>query len=877
MEKVSEGIQKDIQERAGSYTPEWKFDVQSPDIGTALALVYAKMMEGTKKRFEKIWDKNKIAFLNELGASPLPAVPSHGYVQFLLVNEEVEGAEVPAGIEVLADDSTLPDGRVLFETKEDIYVTPAALSDVYLTCDKYDMICEYYDRKKADWKPFRMFAPQNPNLQKHEIYFSHDTLFDIQGASHIEVAWIESGSKLISQDLLRDLCNQEKAVFEYYSEEGWVAFDVPEIGQDGLVFYKAKEKPGFARTAIAGQEGYWMRCRILKFKEFAGMYLEGIRLCTWNKGMPPDTVFGAQEECSVHRYFPFGERLDLYQEVYFGSQEVLSKKGAQITFSFGLSFVRIPLDTNQEKSFQREWVIKQSDFKPDREFEVTIESVIWEYFNGSGWARLFTDGSHGQIFSDTAGGYRTLCFTCPEDIERILVNAVDTYYIRARIMKVNNLYKLNGYFVVPVMENTAFRYSYQEARPWVQRYVFQNNMESRMVQGGFAAGLQACKPFVQTGLDGTGIYFGFEVPPIGIPVKVLFQIANDADRSERHLLWEYWAGKRWKHLSMVDETEYLSRTGIVTFTGSPDMARRRLFGKERYWLRICDEANAYIEDNTSSNLLPVLKRVCMNTTTVKSFCGGLYTNLEEGRIDRLGTHIGYISQVTNPGAMTGGCDAESVNQAMKRVCASIRNQGRAVCARDYEELAMCAARQLLMAKCFAGFDCEGERMPGAVTLVVLPRQFQQEQVHFAELRERILQYMEERISFSLKGRHRLFVVLPELIEVCLLIEVLAEDYSQVFGIRREMTRRLEEFFQPAGLREGGWDIGSFPETVQIHNAVNDIKGIVQIQRIVMSTYKAGTARQQEEDLEKVRRRRYVLPVGGSHNIVVKLAERTHRR
>lgn len=999
MEKISERVQQDIKERAESYTPEWKFDIQSPDIGTALALIYAKMMEGTKRRFGKVWEKNKLAFLNELNACLLPAVPSHGYVQFLLVNEEVEGAEVAAGTEVLADDNTLPGGRVLFETREDIFVTPAVLSDIYLACDQYDMICEHYDRRKGDWKPFRMFVPQKPNLQKHELYFSHDTLLNVQTEAQIETAWIGPGNRMISQELLRALGNQEKAVFEYYSEKGWTELPVLEVGQDGLVFKKEKEKPGFVKTDIAGWESYWMRCRLLKFKEFAGIYLEGIRLSTGNRGMLPDAVFGAQAECNVQRCFPFGERLDLYQEVYFGSQEVLSKKGAQITLTFGLDFVKIPLETNQEKAFQREWVMKQSDFKPDWEFEVTIEDVIWEYFNGSGWTRLFAEGKHGRIFSGTEGGYRTISFTCPGDMERILVNAVDTYYIRARITKINNLYKLNGHFVIPIMENIAFRYSYQEDRPWVQRYLFRNNRESRLVKGGPVAGQQTCKPFVQTGLEGMGLYFGFEVPPIGTPVKILFEIANDADRSDRHLLWEYWNGTRWKHLSMADETENFSRTGLVTFTGSPDMAGRRLFGKERYWLRVCGADYVDIRDNTLLNFHPVLQKVCMNTTAVQNFhrrvselfrmeayqegkrfslqdenvyeaevyvdeqgyltqeeiaklsqereiqieegrdyadegagvwvrweqvhdfaqsqsldrhfvlneaegsigfgdgvhgrvpyvsqhenilvryrCGGgAYTNLEKGRVDRLGTHIGYISQVTNPGAMAGGCDAESVSEAVGRTCASIRHQGRAVCARDYEELAMCASRQLLTAKCFAGFDNQGERTPGAVTLVVLPKQFQQEQIHFAELRERIVQYMDERISHSMTGGHRLSVILPELIEVCLFIEILAENYSQIFHIRREVVRRLEEFFQPAALREGGREIGSFPETAQIHNAVNDIKGIEQIQKIVMSAYKAGTGGRQEEDLEKVRRRRYVLPVSGSHNIVVKVAGKTHGR
>ena len=37
----------------------------------------------------------------------------------------------------------------------------------------------------------------------------------------------------------------------------------------------------------------------------------------------------------------------------------------------------------------------------------------------------------------------------------------------------------------------------------------------------------------------------------------------------------------------------------------------------------------------------------------------------------------------------------------------------------------------------------------------------EEDEHFAELRERIVQYMDERISHSMTGGHRLSVILPE--------------------------------------------------------------------------------------------------------------------
>ena len=57
-------------------------------------------------------------------------------------------------------------------------------------------------------------------------------------------------------------------------------------------------------------------------------------------GIEPDTVYGDGVECSLARYFPFGESLTPYSEAYFGSQEVLGKRGAWIELSSGPSRCR---------------------------------------------------------------------------------------------------------------------------------------------------------------------------------------------------------------------------------------------------------------------------------------------------------------------------------------------------------------------------------------------------------------------------------------------------------------------------------------------------------------------------------------------------------
>lgn len=991
-DKLNQIIAAEIKKRSQSYTPEWHFDTEHMDIGSALALVYARMLAGSVKRFERIPMKNRVAFLNELGACIQPAVPAHGYASFRLINEEAEPAGVPAGTEVMASDSSLPGGQVNFATREDVLVTPAEMTDVYQTCDRHDEIYRFYDRRAGMWKPFCLFGTGGDNLQKHELYFSQDIVMHIETETFIELVMFSHDNVTIGEDWLSVLADRNCFVFSYYSDVGWTEFHDVEMYKQGIRFHKAEDQPAFARLEMGGYTGYWMRLRVVDYKAAGEFHLQKIRMASWSTKMLPDTVYGAQEECDVHRYFPFGERLELYRDVYFGSGEVLSKKGADITLGFGIRFVKIPLESNTESSLNWEWVMKRSDFKVDTEFDVTIEGVIWEYYNGSGWTRLFADDTCSRCFSVNGGKYeqyRTLHFICPPDIEPVLVNAVETYYIRARIMKINNLYKLSGHYIVPMLENTSFQYRYKENHMMAERFVICNNLETAVFDAAQLTAQGVSRPFVQTGVRDMAVYLGFEVMPSGSPLKMLLCIMNEADRSRHPVYWEYWNGKCWKELNVVDETEHLSRTGLVTFMGNADLACLRLFGKERYWLRLRDAEGVYADDGLDRNMRPVWEGLWMNTVRVRNIyhrrreffqiemyqenkcfvlpdrdiyeaqvfvdeqghlseeeqaqmirqkkamterdgdgnisriwvewervedfvrsgagdrhfvldeadgkltfgnghhgkvpytsgsenvqicysCGGgAYTNIPGGMIDRMGVSIGYISEVTNPEAMIGGCDRETLEEAIDRTSAAIRHQNRAVCARDFEELAVSAVRELRMAKCFAGYDAFGNPESGAVTLVVLPEQYRQGQIYFVKLREQLLDALSRKIGIALLNSGRFSVVMPELIEVRLYIELLVESFDRVFEIKKEIMERLRYFLAPAGRdRRDGWQIGSFPDTMQIRNEISSITGIVSLTNIMMSAYTAGAGQQKEVDVETVRRHRYVLPVDGKHEVMI---------
>lgn len=975
-------IEKEIAKRAHSYAGEWRFDTEKPDMGSALALAYMRMVKGTILRFSKIMQKNRIEFCNELCTELLPAVPASGYIQFSLVNHQVDGCEVDRGTIVFAD---ALDGQLRYETQQDLFVTPAEFDEIYQVSDYSDTIyCLKNKQQELDKDHMRLFSMHSDNKQSHAFYLSNELIMNLETSGYIAIEFYAYDDVPVNISYLNMLCDPQKVECSFYSENGWHAFSSMKVEDNRLILYKGKDVPELQKCELENKENFWVRFQIHKAQEFLKFQACDIKMSGWNTGIAPTTVYGAGEECNIHEFFPFGEKLELYDEVYFGCGEALNKKGAQITLSFAVDFIKIPID-DTENTINWEWIMRRSDFKPDKQYDVTIERVMWEYYNGHGWTSLFEDRFMGQVFSTengTMGQYKTLQFTCPMDMSPVLVNAVETCYIRARVLKINNLYKTLGNYIIPIMSNVAFQYNYETAKLPVDDIILENNLERSRYHATSLFGKMPVSFFSQTGQKEPALYFRSEVAPVGNPIKMLFCLNNYNGQKSMNLLWEYWSEKGWKNLNMVDETEGLSKTGVITFSGNPDFRKKGLFSTEGYWIRATDVVGYYRDPKTKSDY-PVLQNIHMNTTQIRYVemdtteffrmavykenatfplegtqiyecslyvdeqgelteqeekellenhrlmqefnesgmpvrswvlwermpdfvqstsedrhyvvhmaegmlvfgdgehgripssalkenikiqyrCGGgAHTNVQEGAVSKMDRSIGYISSVRNPQQLTGGSDPESVQEALARTAAMIRNQNRAVTARDYEELAMCATRSVQKVKCFHGYGEKGELLQGAVTLVILPKQIDLEQVQFSRLREDVLEYMSRRISVTLINNHKFFVTAPVFVNISLSIELSIRDFNLVFQVKREILKRLEQFIKPEN-----WEIGTIPNIIQIRNEIRDIKEILYIRNIRMGTYIQDAGIWQEIDRESLIRNQYILPVNGEHEITI---------
>ncbi len=585
-----EDIKRIFKEKAESYTPEWNMNTDDPDIAAALALVCTDMFENTMKRINALPVKNIIAFHNTFNASLLPASPSMGYVSFSLSSSDLGSTEVPGGT-VLSSYSK--DGTtVRFETGDDILVSPCHIECAFCVDDKADHICEYPDiiSSRTD-----LFELCQPNIQTHVLKIVHPYAFNLQSHGKICVKFCHMGGTGVKAEFIQALADVNATRIEYFDEnERFSSFSSVYEKNGCLYLVLENSDPPFKKD----ENGFVIRITVKDISVFEGFSFSFAEAYPSGEGIEADSLTNGNLDLEKKSFFPFGERFQLFNEIYFGCSEVLDKRGAEINISFDLSLTEVPIENQLiDDGINWKWVAKKSDFTKMPEYKISITNVIWEYYNGSGWCRLFPDSSYSEMFNYKQGAeksFQSMNFKCPDDICELFVGARSGYYIRARVLSAENLYKLKGVYMSPNIRNLSFSYSYRENGCRILEMNAMNNLEIKDYSVVMQKG-ESFRPFIKTGIDKRTVYLGLSHPPEKGPMRIFWDIMKKPVTQKNELIWEYYTADGWKAMNIADETEGFSRSGVTVILDNSKPVSKRLFDRELYWIRLIDAGNVFRE------------------------------------------------------------------------------------------------------------------------------------------------------------------------------------------------------------------------------------------------------------------------------------------
>src|SRR5688500_7380231 len=182
-EEVVTTTEELVKAYTGDYPAALGATSSSPDVGSALIRIFARMAKHVIDRLNRVPDRSFLAFLNLLGVEPSAARSARVPLTFSLAKGSQSEALVPAGTRV-ADTGA---GKVFCQTASDVVVSPTKLTAVMVhepEEDRYtDALAEASGASSGYFYAFRGAMPI-----EHSFYVSADTILGLGAGTSVTVA-----------------------------------------------------------------------------------------------------------------------------------------------------------------------------------------------------------------------------------------------------------------------------------------------------------------------------------------------------------------------------------------------------------------------------------------------------------------------------------------------------------------------------------------------------------------------------------------------------------------------------------------------------------------------------------------------------------------
>ncbi len=573
--RTKEALMEQVRSRAASFAPQWRYEPGDPnDPGAAIAALFGELFSQTVDRFNQLPEKYYTEFLNLLGASSPGVTPASGLVRF-----EAEAASepvaVPEGTEIFAPDEQGGGSDVIFATKRRIEVTPAKLLDVYYA-DPADDRIERLDLSRE--QPF--FAPAGgENLQRHRFALSNNRVLSVSGSCRVELE-LRQSTRFLETGTAAMLADESFARWSYFDGSSVLPFDRVTAEGSRIVLFKE------GKAALSPEEDglIYIYCDVGPGAQ-GSVVLSGVRMrSAMNQSVPADSL--ANNDVPISRQeggYCFGRRPMPYELFYLRSDLVLCKRGARAEMELDIVPVVVSsVGDEPQYEFNRR-IINKSDAVRVVPDDVFVEQVVWEYYNGTGWRELSVSGNENP-FSCKQTGRLTIAFDVPEDLSPAQVNAQEGYYIRARVVNVENYLSAVPRWILPFVRSVSCRYQYPLLRP-VQAVRAENNaktaaiLEAGSVTDWNLAVYEPLPPHPRA------MYLRFDRSPHAMPLSLLFEVVGETVLSSK-ILFEAHRRGEFVPVRAVDQTQNLRYSATAFLYLSEPLEETELFGETGCWLRM---------------------------------------------------------------------------------------------------------------------------------------------------------------------------------------------------------------------------------------------------------------------------------------------------
>ena len=560
--------------------------------------------------------------MNMIGIKLKQAEPAKSVVTFSLMATSTDGVYIPQKTKLLANGK---DGnKIVFETQNSMYVTNSKIKDIYMTSRTNGKIINVYDYdlQSEQEKSFCLFDYSSKGEQRNELVFGHDYALNLSSKALLSISM---SNKKGDNELVSRLCDSAKYEWRYWTPDGFVKFEEVTCKDNKILLQKVQENQTYENHDLqktlqkseTNQDSF-ISVRQIDEKTPDVLKINDIKISSCCFDVLPEIVYQDSSQVNSKEFYPFGDKLAVYNECYIASDNVFSKKGSEITLRFDISYFKNIIEINNSQTQDYKIIMKKPRQVTYDMSETKAENIIFEYYNGIGWAKLDLDSRHDSLFSGEVSGEIVLKFLCPQDIEKVAVNAYEKYWVRIRLLKADDCYRMPCAHLIPIVKNLLISYDYKDngIRPAsILSYsgVAQKRIDDLIGLLKKGEGVEIFKPI---DYENDCVFIGFDKKFCEGPINIYFDIDGSLKKDKDNIKLEYScldSHTGFKSLKFVDKTENFRHSGSIVFLPPYDMVQKNLFNKERYWIKLVDDSNEIAKLSSVK-----INNIILNTVNVEN-------------------------------------------------------------------------------------------------------------------------------------------------------------------------------------------------------------------------------------------------------------------
>jgi predicted phage baseplate assembly protein len=211
--------------------------------------------------------------------------------------------------------------------------------------------------------------------------------------------------------------------------------------------------------------------------------------------------------------------------------------------------------------------------------------------------------------------------------------------------------------------------------------------------------------------------------------------------------------------------------------------------------------------------------------------GGAAGNRPAGELSTLKQAIAGIASVTNPEPAVGGADGETGASAARRGPATIRHRGRAVAAVDYEDLVRAEVPDVARVVASSVHD---KADAGRVVVIVVPDVADAtptpDPVLLGRVRDVLRAVAPATVDLVVRG--------PSWRRIVVEADVVADLHADVARLSAEVYERIAAFLHPlhGGKAGEGWPFGRRPHRSDLYALIGQVTGVDHVRRLMLTDH-----------------------------------------